>query len=101
MPGPKTMNKLTGDVHPPLEGDSDVGYEDVAMAARADAGAGSFETTSTAPALSFRGDFGDFRDFGGSLRGYADAARQQVRGKPYATLGGAFVLGFVLARLFR
>jgi hypothetical protein len=103
MPGPKNMTKQSGDVHPPeLEG---AGYEDIAMEARADAdadpGAGSFATTSTASPLSLSGELGDFRDFGGSLRGYADAARQQVRAKPYAALGGAFVFGFVIARLFR
>lgn len=107
MPGPKTMTKRTGDIHPPLEG-NDTGYEDVAMEVRADAdlagasGEGaSFQTSSTEPNLALGGHFGDFRDFGGSLRGYADVARERVRAKPYKALGSAFVLGFVLARLFR
>lgn len=103
MPHPKNSTKLTGDTHPPDLDGSDTGteIEDIAMDARADADAGSYGTSSTAPALAFRGDFGDFRDFGGSLRGYADAAREQVRAKPYAAIGSAFALGFVLARLFR
>lgn len=106
MPGPKNMTKLTGDTHPPeLEDGPQASYEDVAMDARADAnaeaGGASFATSSTEPALSLRGHFGDFRDFGGSLRGYADVARERVRTKPYAALGGAFVFGFLVARLFR
>lgn len=108
MPGPKNMTKRTGDIHPP-ELEDDTGYEDVAMAARSDAdlagataGAdASFQTSSTEPAMALGGHFGDFRDFGGSLRGYADVARERVRAKPYKALGSAFVLGFVLARLFR
>ena len=103
MPHPKNLTKLTGDTHPPELDGPETDIEDVSMDARADANADSpsFSTSSTAPALSFRGELGDFRDFGGSLRGYADAARDQVRAKPYAALGGAFALGFVLARLFR
>ncbi len=80
---------------------TDTSLEDIAMDARAGGDGASLGTSSTEPALSFRGHLGDFRDLGGSLRGYADAAREQVRARPYATLGGAFVFGFVLARLFR
>jgi hypothetical protein len=102
MPNPHNRLKLTGDTHLPDLDDMDTSadIDDIAMDARAEPMAETFSPSShvadaTAQMESMLGNMGH------SISGYADAARDQVRSKPMATLGAAFALGFVLSRLFR
>jgi hypothetical protein len=102
MPNPNNRLKLTGDTHlhdiDDMDFDTDI--DDVAMDARAEPMAQTFSPSShaTAPSGQMQSTLGGMGD---SVQGYAQAAREQVRNKPMATLGGAFALGFVLAKLFR
>ena len=97
MPHPKNHMKLTGDIHPPeVEFDLDLDREegdatgdDTSMGADT---AGTLRTTSTQP---------ERLQMGAAADRYFDAAREQVRARPYAMLGAAMALGFVLARMFR
>lgn len=104
MPHPKNHLKLTGDTHPPeVEFDLDTRLDDEDLDAdlggassmlRADSGMGGRTAAMQPPAQQQM-------QLGASADRYFDAAREQVRSKPYATLGAAFALGFVLAKLFR
>lgn len=109
MPNPNNRLKLTGDTHLPdvndIEGRDDdltqldvvTDIDDVAMAARAEPMAGRISPSShRTAAMPF-----DMGEIGNSISDYTESAREQVRNKPFATLGGAFALGFVLAKLFR
>jgi hypothetical protein len=102
MPNPNNRLKLTGDtrLHDVDDTDFDMDIDDVAMDARAEPMAQTFSPSShaTGPSMQMQSALGDV---GGMVGGYAEAARDQVRNKPLATIGGAFALGFVLSRLFR
>lgn len=101
MPHPKGHVKLTGDTHPPeLEWDADdMGTDEFSVPPEGDADQRGARRTalraireaappaSTAP-RSFQPDV-------------LEQAREQVRASPWKVLGGAFLLGFVLVKLFR
>lgn len=93
MPSPRNRIKLTGDTHPP-EVEYDLG---------ADEGPASFDDADLQPDE-------DTRTMSAPqpqppsrpalrVHGTLDAAREQVRSRPVATLLGAFVLGLLLARI--
>ena len=101
MPHPKNHMKLTGDIHPPeVEFDLDADFEDDEGEA---AGLSTMSAMQPAEDRAMRADTLQAQglQLGASADRYFDAAREQVRTKPFATLGAAFALGFVLAKLFR
>lgn len=103
MPHPKNHLKLTGDTHPPeVEFDLDLDLEDEDTADSSSAPQPAMEQGS-APRRSrmeARPQQPSFAQ-GGATERYFEAAREQVRAKPYASLGAAFAVGFLLAKLFR
>jgi hypothetical protein len=108
MPHPKNHVKLTGDTHPPEvefdldtrlgDDDLDVDLGGASSMLRTDDGMGAGAAAMRQPVQQ---RMQQQMQLGASADRYFDAAREQVRAKPYATLGAAFALGFVLARLFR
>jgi len=90
MPNPRNRLKLTGDTHLPDMGDDGAGEEDVLAYEPAGAEEGE---SSDIEALSS----GSAYERGG--RRYLDAARQQMRQRPVASLAAAFALGLLLARI--
>jgi hypothetical protein len=90
MPNPRNRLKLTGDTHLPDLDD--------------DGGAAEEDTLRFEPVQEFRrGQDGEpsvaVRVLPESGHAYFDAAREQVRQRPVAVLAGAFVLGWLLARI--
>lgn len=80
-----------------LPGDGAPGLARSSAGANAsDGGSGFGRLAASRAALQDRG-----RQLGESSRRYVDQAQDQVRAKPLAALGGAFLLGLVLARLTR
>ena len=89
MPNPRNRLKFTGDTHLPDVGDDRFGDEE--------------DTLRFEPVQEFRRGQGATRspDPAPQARAntYLDAARDQVRQRPVAVLAGAFVLGWVFARM--
>ena len=89
MPNPRNRLKFTGDTHLPDVGDDGGGDEDTLRFEPAE-DSGREEPGSamlSAADLPARG------------ASWLDSAREQVRQRPVAALAGAFVLGWVLARV--
>ncbi|HVE51908.1 MAG TPA: hypothetical protein VNB23_00850 [Ramlibacter sp.] len=103
MPSPKNRIKQTGDTHNP-----DVGYDLAGDDASEELdGSGTqpetalFDDAASGMAASEGGSEGRLQRAQAAYGGYLSEARAQVEAKPLAALGGAFLLGFVLARLTR
>lgn len=101
MPHPKNRLKLTGDTHPPeVEFDLDLDLEDRETADFSSAPQPTLDEGGT-PVRSRMQAPSAQPSFEAGTQRYFDAAREQVRAKPYASLGAAFAVGFLLAKLFR
>ena len=101
MPHPKNHMKLTGDTHPPeVEYDLDLDADDPATADYSSAPQPTLADTR-APMRSGMQPTASQPSFDAGTQRYFDAAREQVIARPYAALGAAFAVGFVLAKLFR
>jgi hypothetical protein len=89
MPNPRNRLKLTGDTHLPDVDEGGGGDEDTLRFEPAEDVGGDEPSGAplSGPALQGRG---------GSM---VDAAREQIRQRPVATLAAAFALGWLFARI--
>ena len=96
MPHPRKNLKLTGDTHPP-EVEDDLGEEDAEQALQpAPAVAASAAAPEPAPRREAAARTTALR-LSAPVERYLDAARAQVRERPFAALASAFAAGLVLA----